>query len=70
MRIRLEGTPCRYRDDHIEAKGMNSLNHFNLVHKFIPVHQAMKMPDAKDAVEQEREKLKKISGMAGDERQK
>ena len=28
----------------ITAKGMNSLNHYNLVHKFIPMPQAMKIP--------------------------
>ena len=51
MRIRLEGVPQRYHEDHITAKGVHSLNHYNLVHKFIPVPQAMKIPDAKAAVE-------------------
>ena len=32
MRIRLEGVPQRYHEDHITAKGVNSLNHYNLVH--------------------------------------
>ena len=32
---------------------MNSLNHYSLVHKFIPMPQAMKIPDAKAAVEKE-----------------
>ena len=27
MRIRLEGVPHRYHEDHISAKGLNSLNH-------------------------------------------
>ena len=31
----MEGVPCRYHEDHIAAKGMNSLSHYNLVHKFI-----------------------------------
>ena len=39
---------------------MNSLNHDNLVHKFIPMPQAFKIPDAKAAVEKEWEKLEKI----------
>ena len=26
---------------------MNSLSHYNLLHKFIPVPEAMKIPDAK-----------------------
>ena len=59
-RIRLEGVPHRYLEDHISAKGTNSLSHDNLVHKFIPVPQALKIPDAKDAVEKEWEKLEKI----------
>ena len=47
--------------DHIAGKGENSLQHYNLVHKFIPMPQAMKIPAAKAAVDQEWEKLKKIS---------
>ena len=34
-------------------RGFNSLNHCNLVHKFIPMLQAMKIPDAKAAVNKE-----------------
>ena len=33
MKIRLEGVPHRYHEDHIAAKGTNSLNHYNLVHQ-------------------------------------
>ena len=43
-RIRLEGALYRYHEDHIAAKGMNSLCHCNLVHKFIPMPQASKIP--------------------------
>ena len=35
------------RYDHIAGKGENSLQHYNLVHKFIPMPQAMKVPAAK-----------------------
>ena len=49
--MRLEGVPHRYHEDHISAIGINSQNHYNLVHKFIPMPQAMKIPDAKAAVE-------------------
>ena len=35
MRIRMEGAPHRYHEDHIAEKGMNSSSHYNLVHKFI-----------------------------------
>ena len=32
--------------DRIAGKGFNSLSHYNLVHMFIPMLQAMKIPDA------------------------
>ena len=51
MRIRLEGIPQRYHEDHIAAQGINSLSHYKLFHKFIPMPQALKIPDAKAAVE-------------------
>ena len=47
-------------EDHIAGKGDNSLHHYNLVHKFIPLLQAMKIPAAKAAVDKEWEKLEKI----------
>ena len=49
------------REDHIARKGENSLQHYNLVHKFIPMRQAMKIPAAKGAVDKECEKLEKVS---------
>ena len=39
---------------------MNSFCHYNLVHKIIPMPQAMKIPDSKAAVEKERGKLENI----------
>ena len=39
-RIRLEGAPWRYHEDHIAAKGTYSFSHFHLVHKFLPMPQA------------------------------
>ena len=36
------------------------MQHYNLVHKFIPMPQAMKIPAAKAAVDKEWEKLEKI----------
>ena len=48
-------------EDHIAGKGENSLQHYNLVHNFIPMPQAMKIPAAKAAVDKEWEKLEKIS---------
>ena len=50
VRIRLESVPQRYHEDHFTAKGMNSLSRYNLVHKFIPMPQALKVPDAQAAV--------------------
>ena len=44
----------------LAGKGDNSLQHYNLVHKFIPVPLAMKIPEAKAAVDQKWEKLEKI----------
>ena len=52
MRMRLEGVPPRYHEDHI---GKNSLSHHKLVHKFIPMPQALKILDAKAAVGKEQE---------------
>ena len=39
---------------------MNSLSHYNVEHKFIPMPQTMKIPDAIAAVDKEWEKLEKI----------
>ena len=50
-----------HHEDHIAGKGENSLQHYNLVHKFILMPQAMKIPAAKAAVDKEWEKLEKIS---------
>ena len=37
----------------LQGKGENSLQHHNLVHKFIPMPQTMKIPAAKEAVDKE-----------------
>ena len=50
-----------HHEDHIAGKGENLLQHYNLVHKFIPLPQAMKIPAAKAAVDKEWEKLEKFS---------
>ena len=42
----MEGTLHKNHENHTAGKGMNSLNHYNLVHKFILVPKAMKIPDA------------------------
>ena len=45
----------------LQGNGENSLQHYNLVHKFISMPQAMKIPAAKTAVDKEWEKLEKFS---------
>ena len=59
-RLRMEESLPNYHEDHIAGKGKTSLQHYNLVHKFIPMPQAMKIPAAKAAVDKEWEKLEKI----------
>ena len=60
-RMRMGNSEPHTHEDHIAGKGENSLQHYNLVHKFIPMPQAMKIPAAKAAVDKEWEKLEKIS---------
>ena len=44
----------------LQGKGINSLSDYNLVHQFIPMPKAMKIPDAKAAVEKEWATIEKI----------
>ena len=60
-RMRMGNSEPSNHEDHIAGKGDNSLQHYNLVHKFIPMPQAMKILAAKAAVDKEWEKLEKIS---------
>ena len=41
-RLRMGESLPNHHEDHIAGKGDNSLQHYNLVHKFILMHQAMK----------------------------
>ena len=50
-RQRLDSSPLKDHEYHIAGKGYISISHCNLVHKFIPKPQAIKIPDAKAAVE-------------------
>ena len=59
-RTRLESTLPRNHEDHTAEREFNSLTHCNVVHKFVPVLPAMKILDAKAAVNKEWEKLEKI----------
>ena len=58
--MRMEESLPKYHEDHIAGKGDTSLQHYDLVHKFIPMPQAMKIPAAKAAVDKEWEKLETI----------
>ena len=59
-RLRMEESSPNHHENHIAGKGNNSLQHYNLVHKFILRPQAMQIPAAKAAVDQEWDKLEKI----------
>ena len=47
----MEKSQPNYHEDHVAGKGDNSLQHFNLVHKFNPMPQALRILAAKAAVE-------------------
>ena len=42
----MEPTSRKGHEDHIAGKGHHSMNHSNLVNKFISMQKAMKIPDA------------------------
>ena len=50
-RLRMREFLPNHHEDHFAGKGDNSLQHFNLVHKFISMPQAMKIPAAKAAAD-------------------
>ena len=60
-RMRMENSEPPNHEDHIAGNGENSSQHYNLVHKFIPMPQAMKILAAKAALDKEWEKLEEIS---------
>ena len=59
-RMRMGESMPNHHEDHIAGKGDNSLQHFNLVHKFIPMPQAMKIPAAKAAEDKDWENWRKF----------
>ena len=60
-RLRMGESLPTHHEDHIAGKGNNSLQHYNSVHKFIPMPQVMKIPAAKAAMDKKWEKMKEIS---------
>ena len=69
-RMRMGNSIPSNHEDQIAGKGENSLQRYNLVHKFIPMPQAMKIPSAKAAVDQEWEKFEKITAWGFDKKSK
>ena len=61
MRIRLEGVPHRYHEDHISAKGINSLSHYN---------SSIENSGCKGGSGKRKGKTGENTGMAADESQK
>ena len=70
MRIRLEGAKQSDHEDHIAAKGINSLSRYNLVHKFVPMPQAIKKTGCKGGSEERMGKIGENTCMAANESQK
>ena len=59
-RQRTESLQSKTHEDRIAGRGFTSMTHKNSVHKFIPMPQVMKIPDAKAAVDKEWKKLETI----------
>ena len=58
-RLRMAESLPTHHEDHIAGKGNNSLQHYNLVHKFIPMPQAMKNSCSKGSSGQGMEKKRR-----------
>ena len=52
-RLRMGESLPNHHEDHLAGKGNNSLQHYTLVHKFIPMPQPSKIPAGKAAVDKE-----------------
>ena len=59
-RSRMGKNQRRDHEDLIAEKGFNSLSHYNRVHWLSPIHQAMKILNAKAAVDRESEKFEQL----------
>ena len=69
-RLRMGELLPNHHEDHIAGRGNNSQQHYNWVHKLMPVPQAMKIPATKAAVDKEWEKIGENYGVEPDEHQK
>ena len=59
-RMRMGNSEPSIHEDHVAGKGENSLQLYNLVHKFVPMPQAKKIPAAKAAVDKDWENWRKF----------
>ena len=69
-RMRMEGSLYKDHEDHTAGKGIKSLNHYNPLHNFIPIPQAMKMPEAKSSSGERMETTRSNTSVAANESQK
>ena len=60
--MRMGNSEPSNHENHVAGNGENSSQHYNWVHKFIPMLQAVIIPAAKAAVDKEWEKLEKRRG--------
>ena len=67
--VRKEFNEKKY-ENHIAGKGSNSLHHYNSVHKFVLMSQALKTLAAKTAVDKKKGKTEENSGVESVESQK
>ena len=69
MRLRMEGSQNKNHENHIAGRGTNSSRQYDLVHTFILMLEAMKIPDAQLAVRKAWENGE-YTGTAADESEK
>ena len=69
-RLRMGESLPNHHEDHIAGKGDTSLQHYNLVHKFIPVPQAIKKSSSKSSSGQGMREIGENFGVELDESQK
>ena len=70
QRLRMGESLPNHHEDHVAGRGNNSLQHYNLVHKFIHMLQAMKDTRSKGSSGQGMGEIGKDSGVGLDESQK
>ena len=65
-RLRMGNSIPSNHEDHIAGKGENSLQHYNLVHKFIPMPQSHEHSSSKGSIGQGIGKIGEIFGVEPD----